>query len=239
MVAAAIIGGAVVAGAATAYSGSAAAGATTAATNADIAQQNNALGQQATLSAPYRALGTTALPQYEALLGIGPGANSATTLAALQKTPGYEFTQQQGEQGIKNAASATGGVTGNTLTALDQYNTGLADSTYQNAVGNAQGAVGLGQAAAAGQASNIGTAASTIGNALINQGNTTAGIDANEAAGLSKIVGNTTSQYTTLAALNGQTGGGGGSGGAVGVGSFDGSQNAPQATYSTPTPLYS
>ena len=40
---------------------------------------------------------------------------------------GYQFTQQQGEQGILNAASASGGVSGNTLTALDKYNTGLAD----------------------------------------------------------------------------------------------------------------
>jgi hypothetical protein len=208
MVAAAIIGGAVVAGAATTASGAMASSATNNATNAAVNEQNSALSQQATLSAPYRGLGTTALPQYEALLGIGKGANSATTLAALQNTPGYQFTQQQGQQGIENAASAQGGISGNTLTALDQYNTGLADQTYQNAVGNAQGAVGMGQAAAAGQASNIGTAAGNIGSALINQGNTNAGIYANEAAGLSKIAGNTTNQFTTLAALQEQTGGG-------------------------------
>lgn len=209
MVAAAVIGAGVLAAGATVASGSMAASATNNASNAAISEQNQALNQQATLSAPYRGLGTAALPQYEALLGIGPGANSASTLAALQNTPGYQFSQQQGQQGILNAASASGGVGGNTLAALDQYNTGLASQTYQSAVGNIQGAVGLGQAAAAGQASNIGTAAGNIGSTLINQGNTNAGIYANEAAGLSKIAGNTANQYTTLAALQGQTGGGG------------------------------
>lgn len=210
MVAAAIIGAGVVAAGATVASGSMAAGATQNASNASIAEQNSALAQQATLSAPYRALGESALPQYQALLGIGPNANSATTLAALQATPGYQFTQQQGETGILNAASAGGGVSGNTLAALDQYNTGLASGTYQNAIGNIQGAVGLGQAAAAGQASNIGTAAGNISNTLVNQGNTNAGIYANEGAALSKIAGNTANQYTTLSALNSQTNPGGG-----------------------------
>ena len=205
MVAAAIIGGAVVSGAATVASGSMAASATKDASNAAISEQQQALTSQQAIAQPYTALGTSAMPQYEALLGIGPGANSATTLAALQNTPGYQFTQQQGQQGILNAASASGGVGGNTLAALDQYNTGLADQTYQSAVGNAQGAVGLGQAAAAGQASNIGTAAGNISSTLVNQGNTNAGIYANEAAGLSKIATGGANQYTTLAALNNQT----------------------------------
>ena len=208
MVAAAIIGGAAIAATGTAVASSEAAGATQSAANTAAGEQQNALTQQSQLAAPYTALGQSAMPQYQALLGIGPNANSATTLAALQNTPGYQFTQQQGQQGIANAASTAGGVGGNTLAALDQYNTGLADQTYQNAVGNAQGAVGMGQAAAAGQASNIGTAATNMGNIAVGQGNTNASIYANEAAGLSKIAGNTGNQLTTLSALQGQTGGG-------------------------------
>lgn len=206
MVAAAVIGVVGAAGAAaTAYAGSEAASATTDAANTAAAVQNNALTQEKAQAAPYTALGTSALPQYEALLGIGPNANSATTLAALQATPGYQFTQQQGEQGILNAGSAAGGLSGNTLTALDQYNTGLADNTYQNAVGNAQGAVGLGQAAAAGTASNIGTTAGNLSNIAVNQGNNIANIDTAGAAALSKIVSGAGNQYTTLQYLNNQT----------------------------------
>jgi hypothetical protein len=203
MVAAAlIVGGAAVVGAgATAYAGSEAAGATTAASNASIAEQQSALQQQATLSKPYRDVGTAAIGQYENLLGIGPNANAGTIQQALAQTPGYQFTQSQGEQGILNAASAAGGVSGNTLTALDRYNTGLADNTYQNALSNAQGAVGIGQAAAAGQAANIGQAAGTISSTLNNQGTNLANIDIGTAAGISKAIGGGANNYVELSAL--------------------------------------
>jgi hypothetical protein len=199
--------------------GSEAAGATQNATNASISEQQSALNQQATLAAPYTGLGQAAIPQYENLLGIGTGGASGIQ-SALAQTPGYQFTQQQGETGILNAASAQGGVGGNTLAALDQYNTGLAQGTYQQQLGDLQGAVGLGQAAAAGQASNIGTAAGNIGSALINQGQTTAGIDSNVAAGLTKAASGAVNQgieAQTIGALNAQSspgisyaGGGGG-----------------------------
>lgn len=216
---AAIAGAGVVGGVGTAVAGSEAAGATNNATNAAVGEQNKALAQQGALAAPYTGLGTAAIPQYENLLGIGK-AGTAGELSALQSTPGYQFTQQQGETGILNAASAQGGVGGNTLAALDQYNTGLADQTYQSAVGNAQGAVGIGQAAAAGQASNIGTAASNIGSALIGQGQNIAGIDSNVAAGLTRAAGgaaNNAIEYNTLQALTAQGGGAGGgySGGSI------------------------
>jgi hypothetical protein len=208
MVAAAIIGGAVVGGIATGVGGSEAAGATNKATNANVAEQQSALQQQATLSQPYRDLGSAAIPEYEALLGIGP-QGSAGISDALKSTPGYQFTQQQGETGILNAASAAGGVGGNTLAALDQFNTGLADSTYQQQVGNIASAVASGQAAAAGQAQNVGTAAANIGSAIQTQGNTIAGIDANEAAGINKAIGGGADQYLqyqTLQALQAQGG---------------------------------
>lgn len=204
------IAGAGLAGAAgTAVAGSEAAGATNNATNAAVNEQNQALAQQAKLAAPYTGVGAAAIPSYENLLGIGPGG-TAGELSALEATPGYQFTQKQGETGILNAASAQGGIGGNTLAALDQYNTGLADQTYQNAVGNAQGAVAIGQGAAAGQASNIGTAASNIGSALIGQGQNIAGIDSNIAAGLTKAAGGTANnivENNTIQALMAQNGG--------------------------------
>jgi hypothetical protein len=201
MVAAAIIGGAAIAATGTAVAGSEAAGATKSAAQTAATEQQNALTQEQQMAAPYTGLGTTALPQYEALLGIGSGANSATTLAALQKTPGYQFTQQQGEQGILNAASAQGGVSGNTLTALDQYNTGLADQTYQNQVSDVGNAVTLGQAAAAGQAANVQTGASNLGNIAIGQGNNLAAIDSATAAGLANTASSGINSYATLSTL--------------------------------------
>ena len=202
VVAAVAVGVAGVAAAAgTAYAGHEAAGATRDASNAAVAEQQSALQQQAELSAPYRAVGQDAIGQYEALLGTGPGSNAQTIQQALANTPGYQFTQQQGQQGILNAASASGGVSGNTLTALDRYNTDLADQTYQNALHNAQGAVGMGQAAAAGQAQNVGQAASNISSTLVNQGNNIANIDIGTAAGISKAIGGTANNVIEIGAL--------------------------------------
>lgn len=206
MVAAAIVGAAAIGAVGSSVAASTASSATQNATNANIAQQQSALSQQATLSQPYRDLGSAAIPQYEALLGIGP-QGSAGIGQALQNTPGYQFTQQQGQTGILNAASAAGGVGGNTLAALDTYNTGLASGTYQNEIADIGGAVASGQAAAAGQAQNVGTAANNIGNALTSEGQTNAGIDANLAAALTQTAGNASNAYVsqqTIGALNAQ-----------------------------------
>lgn len=207
MVAAAVIAG-VASVAGTAIAGSEAAGATKSATNAAIAEQQSALQQQAGLAAPYTQLGQSAIPQLQSLLGIGtPGQNGQQTTAAAQQalaqTPGYQFTQQQGTQNTLNAASAQGmSLSGNTLQGLSQFNAGLADQTYQQAVGNLENVTNTGQAAAAGQAANIGNAASNISNAVIGQGNTLAGIDANTVAGLTKSVGNAANAYTTNQTLS-------------------------------------
>lgn len=208
------------------YAADSASSATQSATRANITEQQQALDQQAQLSAPYRGLGDKAIPLYEQLLGIG-GNSPDGIQKALESTPGYQFALKEGETGILNAASAQGGVSGNTLAALDKYNVGTASGTYQSIVGNVGDAVRTGQAAAAGQAQNVGSSAARIGSALQNQGDTTAGIDANLAAGLTKTFGNTADALVTqntLGALNRQgTGqpawsGGGGGDAATGIG---------------------
>lgn len=201
--AAGIIGAAVVGGVGSAIAGNQAAKATEGATNAAINEQNKALQQQQQLNAPYQSLATGngtnnigAIQQYENLLGLNPTVNPQQ---ALQNTPGYQFAQQQGTQNTVNQASAMGlGLSGNTLQGLSQFNAGLADTTYQNAVGNAQNAVAIGQASASNQAANLGQAGANVSNALINQGNINAGIYANEAAGITKAIGNTTEQLVGL-----------------------------------------
>jgi predicted ribonuclease toxin of YeeF-YezG toxin-antitoxin module len=237
-VATAVVAAGVIGAGATVYASDTAASATTNASNAAIAQQQNALSEQGQLSAPYRALGSAAIPQYEALLGLGPQGTGGIQ-AALQQTPGYQFALQQGETGIENAASATGGVGGNTLAALDQFNTGLASQTYQQNVADIGGAVASGQAAAAGQAQNVGTAAGNIGSTLINQGNTIAGINANEAAGLTKVASSGIDQYTTMQALNAlnNPGSGAGYGGEASPGAGAGTVSAGGGyTFSTGGP---
>jgi len=88
---------------------------------------------------PYMQAGTASLSQL--MQGISNGTYgtptgpaptfTAPTLAQAQQTPGYEFTAQQGSKGILEGAAAAGGeISGGTLKALDQYNTNLANTTY-------------------------------------------------------------------------------------------------------------
>lgn len=217
MVAAAIIGGAVVATAGTAVAGSEAAGATKDATNASISAQQQAQQKQEQLNAPYAAIGTGgggkagAIDQYQTLLGLTPGGMDSAQ-KTLASTPGYQFAKSQGLDATKAAATSMGlGLSGNTLEGLDKFSTGLADSTYREAVGNAQNAVTIGQNAAAGTGSGVLQTGANIGSTYSNQGQTLAGIDANTAAGISKSIGNAGNQLITENTLKGLQNPGGGS----------------------------
>ena len=186
------------------------------------------------------------LGQMENAVGLtnaqGGAPNTAAMTAALRNSPGYQFQLDGANTNAKNQASAMGmGMSGNTLQDLSAVGQGLADSTYQqylgnlgntlgayqgyvgdyqNYLGNLMNSLGVGQGAAAGQAANIGQSAATMGaayqnagaqsagannnlaNIYANQGNTLAGIDANQIAGLSRIAGNTANQFGTRNTLN-------------------------------------
>lgn len=204
-VAAAIVGGALIGAAGTAIAGSEAAGATTDAANTAAGVQRQALSQQAQLAAPYTGLGQAAIPQYEALLGIGPKGQAGIG-QTLQNLPGYQFAKSQGIQGTESQLAAMGlGRSGNTLQAIDQFSTGLADQTYGEQLNRLLQPIQIGQGAAAGQAANIQTGASNLGSIAIGQGNNLAGIYANEAAGLTKAAGGAANQYLTYQTLQNLT----------------------------------
>ena len=202
-IAAAIIGVGLVGAAGSVIAGGEAASATTSATNAAINAQQSALGQEEQLTAPYRAAGQTALPQLETLLGLGPqGAGGIQQ--ALTQMPGYKFAQQQGETGIANQASLAGGVSGNTLAALDTFNTGLADQTYQTQVGDLMGLTQLGANAATNTAGNVAGTANNVSNLVTNQGTNNANIAIGEAQGITGAVSGIESGLLTQQALSQQ-----------------------------------
>ena len=163
-----------------------------------VAQENKALAfqeqefstQQAN-QAPFVAAGQSSIGTLMndfANGTYGPGSIApfqAPTLAQAEATPGYQFTQQQGDIGINAGAAAAGGAfTGGTLKALDSYNTGLANSTYNSIYNNAMSTyqaglqtqaqsfnqlsatAGLGENAAANVGNTGAQAAATIGNTL-------------------------------------------------------------------------
>ncbi len=117
-----------------------------------VAQQDQALAlqksefdtQQANL-APWLSAGKVSLAQL--MQGLQPGGNLSTpfagtftppTLEDAQKTPGYQFAQQAGEQGIEHGASAAGGAfTSGELANLASFNNNLAQNAYQQTYNNA------------------------------------------------------------------------------------------------------
>jgi hypothetical protein len=217
MVAAAVIGAAAVGAAGSAVAGSESASATNNASNAAISQQQQALNTQTQLSQPYRDLGTNNIQTYQNLLtgANGPaGSNAAPGSATaganieqtLQNTPGYQTTLNTGVEASQRAAAASGlNLSGNQVAGTQAYGSQLADSTYQQQLGNLLQPIQLGQAAAAGQAANVGTSASNMAQIGINQGTNTANIDANEIAGITKAsstAGNQLLTYNILQGLN-------------------------------------
>lgn len=96
--------------------------------------------------APYLASGAQANQQLTNSLSQGFDASN------LYNDPGYQFAKQQGEEAINRSLGATGNVfSGRALKAAQDYGTGLADQTYNDAYnrwlqGNSQlaGAAGTG-----------------------------------------------------------------------------------------------
>lgn len=96
-------------------------------------------GDQRRDQQPYQDLGTAAIAQLMKRLGAetpefkGPQDFNAPSLEEARMSPGYQFAKQEGQGGILKAQAASGGaITGGTGRALDEFTTGLADSTYTN-----------------------------------------------------------------------------------------------------------
>jgi hypothetical protein len=191
--AAAIAGSAVIGAGASLYGGSQAAGASGKA--ADL-QMKTAIANANRLGW-YDETGKRVLQNMQDLAQAGPNGGGPDYLAqaaalggpnaqlALEATPGYQFTRQQGLQATQSAAAARGlGVSGAALKGAAKFATGLADQTYQSRFSNLlnlntgqQGNVqnqfnrlyqvsALGENAAAGTGTQATTAAGNAGNYL-------------------------------------------------------------------------
>jgi hypothetical protein len=102
---------------------------------------------------PYMQSGQSLNNLYTGALGGRGEAGFQEARDAFHTAPGYEFLQQQGEQSALRNNAALGGVaSGNTLTDLAKFNTGLADQSYQQWMDNLFRGSGQGLQAATGQA---------------------------------------------------------------------------------------
>ena len=166
MVAAAVVGGAVVGGVAS----NMAAGKQANAANNAAEMQSDAAAQMRQDLSPYTQLGTKAMNPLWSAMGYQADKNGNMVVnpnAALQqkfsfnpsdlaKTPGYQFALQQGLRGTNNALAAQGlGLSGAQAKGLSTFATGLADQTYNQQYNNALSTYNTNYQTAANNVSNL------------------------------------------------------------------------------------
>jgi len=133
--------------------------------NTGEAQSAGALNQAVGNYDPYLAAGKSATNMYSNALGLNGADGNAAATGAFQAGPGYQFSLDQGTQAALRGASAAGMLnSGNTLTALSQYGTGLANQEYGSWLDRLNGLSGQGLNAANGAAGSLGNLASLYQN---------------------------------------------------------------------------
>lgn len=153
------------------------------------------------------------------------GTNGQTSpLQALENTPGYQFSLQQGLQGVENSAAARGmQLSGATLKDLNNYAQGTAQQTYNTQVSDAMQMAGLGSGAAGTASGNTVSTGANIGNTLtatggqigsnmIGAGNAMAAGQVGSANAYTGAFNNIGQMYTMNSLFGGGGGGGGGGG---------------------------
>lgn len=167
MVGVAVVGAGAVSAASQAYGASKASSAQGKAGRLAMYLQEQKYQQAREDYAPYRALGAKAVGALSDKLDYLTSPIEMTQ-ENLEKTPGYQFTLNQGLKAVQNSAAARGlGVSGAALKGASEFTTGLANKTYKdqfeleninrtNAYNRLMGATGVGTTAV-GQLTNAGT----------------------------------------------------------------------------------
>jgi hypothetical protein len=191
MVAAAVIGGAVIAGGASVVAGNKAAGAQERASQNATEEQQREFDIAYQTQAPYRAVGGEALNKLAALYGlpqtdaqgnpIGPAR--APDYSAFTNSPDYQFARQQGIRGVTQNAA-------------------LASQNYNNYTNRLASLAGIGQTSA----TNIGNQAIATGQGIsanmLAAGNARASGIQNSASGFNNAVQGGLSNYLYYQRMN-------------------------------------
>lgn len=157
MVAAAIVGSAVVGAVGSSMAADAQGEAAESAANAQsqssaasIAEQRRQFNELNTMMQPFREAGTRALGMQGDLIGLNGAGSQQAAIEQLKQSPQFQALLQQGETSILQNASATGGLRGgNTQAALAQFSPQLLAQTIEAQYGRLGGITSLGQNAAA------------------------------------------------------------------------------------------
>lgn len=195
MVAAALIGSAVIGGVATGVAGheaaSAQAHAADTAAGAQLSMFNTLNEQQK----PFREAGYSSLGSIMGGFGLGPssgGVDSGFFSHAFDAkdlnanlAPNYEFSLKQGQGAVENFNNAASGLSGNTFKAMEDYTQNFAQNAYQQAFQNYNAnqtnifnrlasIAGLGQTAGSNSATGASTFGGNIASSQMAAGNATA-----------------------------------------------------------------
>src|SRR5580700_5203980 len=84
------------------------------------------------LLSPFVKAGTGAIPQIQALLGLGPGGSGGMQ-QALENLPGFQFAENQGLKSVQQGFGARGlGDSGAAIKGAEGYAEGLASQNFTN-----------------------------------------------------------------------------------------------------------
>lgn len=168
MVAAAVIGGAVIGAGASTISSNKAAGASKKAADQSVAEQQRQFDLVRSDTAALRGLSDQSVG---ALSKLQSGDASG-----FYKDPGYQFSFDQGQQAVQRAAIAQGrSISGAEDKALVRYGTGVANQQYGSYVDRLLQSAGLGNTGIGASANAGANAANSISNAYLGAGQARAG----------------------------------------------------------------
>jgi hypothetical protein len=263
-IATAIITSAVIGGVVASSSASKGAKASQAAANTQAAAQGQAIDEQRRqfdsiqellkpyvqagkpdLTQPYVQAGPGALQAMQGLAGLRGAGEQQAAINQIQQGAQFQELARQGEQGILQNASATGGLRGgNVQAALAQFRPALLNQLIESQYGklaglttlgstSAQNLLGVGQSSAAGTAAAGQQSAQNIGNLMVGQGQAqaagqigAANAYAQGAAGITGAIGGGVQNYMLMQQLNKPTITSG-----LGTGGFYGDYGAAQQAY--------
>lgn len=163
---------------------------------------------------PYTKAGTGALQGQQNLIGLGGIDAQRSAIDQLQSSPQFGALVQQGENGILQNASATGGLRGgNTQAALSQFRPQMLNQLIEQQFQRLGGLSSIGQNAAAGMGNAGMQTGSTIAGLFGQQGAAQAGsaiATGNANAGMLNGIGQGIGQFAgAFGGVGGSAGGGG------------------------------
>jgi len=136
---------------------------------------------------PYVQAGTPALQGQQNLIGLGGAGAQQQAIAGIQNSPMFAAMARQGEQGMLQNASATGGLRGGNLQgALGQFRPQLLNQLIEQQYSRLGGLTSLGQNSAAG----VGNAGMQTGQNIANLYGQQGAAQAGGIMGKASVIGN-------------------------------------------------